>query len=428
MTGTARVGTILGERTRELISNSPFRRLYAGHAASKVGDELYFLAAMWLVYVLTGSTLFTGVTAFLARFPGAIGFLVGPIVDRAPLRRLLVSAELIQAGVVVLVPVAWALNLTSVWIVLAVVGTLAMLERFSGPAQNAAIPRLVEDKNLVRANSLAAAGDRAIGAGAQAVGGALIALVGAVALFAVNAGTFVVSSLFFGLTVIPATEKSGTVPGAGEYVEDIRDGVSVLRQSVVGHMLVGAALAGVFTGMTTAVLPAFADTFGSAGTYGLLLASMTVGTFIGTLSASRLETVPFGQVTAGGFFVAALCWASAVLVAWPPLTLVLFGLAFVPVGIYNVLVSATLQSGVPETLLGRVTSTVGSVTAVVGPTGMLVGGILGDVLGSQVVVLASAVGFGLIGSYWLLVPSLRTFPPVEGVELDSFARETGQGA
>lgn len=421
MTGRALATRFVGDQTLELFANTQFKRLYTGHAASKVGDELYFVAAMWLVYVLTGSTLYTGIAAFLARFPAAVGFLVGPVVDRAPLRRLLVGAELAQATVVVLVPLAWLMDRLSVWLLLAVVGTVAVLERFSGPAQNAAIPRLVADRNLVRANALASAGDRAIGASAQAAGGALVALLGAVALFALNAVTFVVSALFFATTVIPRTEKSGTAPSAHEYVEDVLEGVTLLRESVVGHMVVGAALAGAFTGMTTAVLPAFADAFGGAGTYGLLLASMTVGTFCGTLAASRFETTPFGHVTAGGFLAAALCWTGAVVVAWPPLTFLLFGLAFVPVGIYNVLVQATLQSGVPETLLGRVTSTAGSVTAVVGPTGMLVGGVLGDFLGSSVVVLASAVGFGLIAGYWLLVPSLRRFPSVDAIEPGSFA-------
>lgn len=412
---------VVGEKTSELLGNTGFRRLYAGHAVSKVGDELYFVAAMWLVYVLTGSTLYTGIAAFLARFPAAIGFLVGPVVDRAPLRKLLVSAELAQAAVVLLVPLAWATDHLSAPVVLAVVGALAFLERFSGPAQNAAIPRLVKDGNLVRANSLASASDRAIGAGAKAAGGGLIALFGAVALFAVNAGTFVVSALLFAATAIPHTEKSGTVPTAREYADDVLEGIQLLRESVVGHMVVGAALAGAFTGMTTAVLPGFADAFGGAGTYGLLLASMTAGTFCGTVVASRFETVPFGRVTAGGFLVAACCWTGAVAVAWPPVTFLLFGLAFVPVGVYNVLVSATLQSGVPESMLGRVTSTAGSVIAVVGPSGMLLGGAFGDLLGESVVVVASAVGFALIAGYWLLVPGLRQFPSVDAIEPGSFA-------
>lgn len=421
MRGRGLPTAIIDDRSSELFSNTQFRRLYAGHVASKIGDELYFVGAMWLVYTMTGSTLYTGIAAFLARFPAAVGFLVGPVVDRAPLRRLLVSAELVQASVVVIVPLAWMTDRLSVWLIFGVVGTVAFLERFSGPAQNASIPRIVADKNLVRANSISAAGDRAIGAGAQAASGVLIAVVGAIALFAINTVTFVVSALCFAAMTIPATEKSGSVPSPRAYIDDVREGVTLLRESVVGHVVVGASLAAAFIGMTTAVLPGFAETFGGAGTYGLLLASMTVGTFCGTIVASRLETTPFGYVTGGGFLVAALCWVGAVTVAWPPATFLLFGFAFAPVGVYNVLVSATLQSGVPETLLGRVTSTAGSVTAVVGPSGMLVGGFLGDRLGSATVVLASAIGFGLIAGYWLLVPSLRQFPAVETVEPGSFA-------
>lgn len=412
---------LLGERTRELLTNTPFKRLYSGHAVSKIGDELYFVAGMWLVYVLTGSTYYTGLAAFLARFPAAVGFLVGPIIDRAPLRQLLVIAELAQALVVLVVPLAWATDRLSVWLVLAAIGAVAFFERFSGPAQNAAIPRLVADRNLVRANALASAGDRAIGATAQALAGAVIALFGAVFLFVTNAVTFVVSAAFFLVTAIPATDQSGTVPGVREYVADVYEGITLVRQSVVGHMVVGASLAGAFVGMTTAVLPAFADTFGGAEAYGLLIASMTVGTFCGTLGASRLERLPLGRVTTAGFAAAAVCWVGAVTVEWPPLTLVLFGVALVPVGAYNVLVSATLQSGTPERLLGRVSATTGSVTATVGPLGMLLGGYLGDVIGSKLVVFASAVGFGLLATYWFLVPSLRRLPSPVQVEPGAFA-------
>lgn len=413
------------ERTAELFENVEFRRLYAGHAVSKVGDELYFVAATWLVYALTGSTLYTGVAAFLARFPAAFGFLIGPVVDRAPLRRLLVGAELAQGGVVLAVPVAAALGHLDVPVVLAVVAAVATLERASGPAQNAAIPRLVADRNLVRANSIASSVDEAIGALSQAAAGALIALVGAVTLFAANAATFLASAVLFAATAIPPTERSGTVPDAGDYLADVREGVGIVRGSVVGHMVVGAALASAFVGMTSAVLPAYADTFGGAGTYGLLVAAMTVGSTCGAVVASAIEGVPFGRVTATGFTIAACCWLAAIAAGRLPATLLLFGLAFVPVGAYNVLVRASLQSGVPETMLGRVTSTAGSVTAVVGPVGMLLGGSLGEVIGSETVIVASAVGFALIAGYWASIPALRRFPAVADVDPGSFGDAPG---
>lgn len=411
----------LGERTVDLFGNVGFRRLYAGHAVSEVGDELYFVASMWLVYSLSGSTTLTGLAGFLSRAPGAIGFLFGPLVDRARLGRLLVGSELLQGAIVLAVPVAAAVDMLTVPVVLAVVPLLATLKRISGPAQNAAIPRLVDDRNLVRANSLTATSDRAIGAAARAAGGALIAAVGAVALFAINAVTFLVATLVFAAIAVPATEKGGSRPSAGEYLDDIREGVGIVRESAIAHMVAGAALASFFMGMTTAVLPAFAASFGGAGTYGLLLAAMTGGMLCGSLLASRLETVPLGRVTSVGFAVGAGCWFAAVVVGSVPVVVLCFGLAFVPVGSYNVLISASLQSGVPKETLGRVTATTGSVVSTVAPLGILLGGLLGDAVGSDVVVGASAVGFALIAAYWLSVPTLRRFPAIDGLERNAFA-------
>lgn len=416
---------LFSEKTRALLGNVGFRRLYAGHAVSEVGDELYFVAATWLVYSLTGSTVLTGLAGFLSRAPGALGFLFGPLVDRTPLRGLLVGSELAQAVIVLAVPVAAAMDALSVWVVLAVVPLLGTLKRVSGPAQNAAVPRLVDDDHLVRANSLVATSDRAFGAAARAGGGAVIALVGAVTLFGVNAATFVVSTAVFAVTAVPATDKEGTVPSVREYLRDIGEGVTIVRESAILHILAGAALANVFIGMTTAVLPAVADAVGGAGTYGLLLAGMTAGTLCGSVLASWLETVPLGRITTVGFALGAACWFGAVFVDWTPAVVVLFGAAFVPVGSYNVLVSASLQSGVPEETIGRVTATTGSVVSTVGPLGILAGGFLGSVMDPTFVVGAAAIGFAFLSVYWLVVPTLREFPAVDTLEPNSFAVGAG---
>lgn len=70
-----------GSKTAALLGNPGFRRLYAGRMVSRIGDKPYFVAAMWLVFELTGSTFFTGLAGFLARLPQATGFLFGPLVD-----------------------------------------------------------------------------------------------------------------------------------------------------------------------------------------------------------------------------------------------------------------------------------------------------------------------------------------------------------
>jgi hypothetical protein len=59
-----------------------FRRLFAGRVVTNVGDSLYFVAAMWLVYRLTGDPVYSGIAGFLTLAPAALQFLVGPLVDR----------------------------------------------------------------------------------------------------------------------------------------------------------------------------------------------------------------------------------------------------------------------------------------------------------------------------------------------------------
>lgn len=44
--------------------SSEFRRLFAGRVITNVGDCIYFVAAMWLVYELSGNVLYSDWPAF----------------------------------------------------------------------------------------------------------------------------------------------------------------------------------------------------------------------------------------------------------------------------------------------------------------------------------------------------------------------------
>lgn len=60
---------------------------------SFLGDGLYTIAAMWLVFDLTGSSTDTGLAGLLLRAPRLLKLFVGPLVDRSALGLLLVDAE-----------------------------------------------------------------------------------------------------------------------------------------------------------------------------------------------------------------------------------------------------------------------------------------------------------------------------------------------
>lgn len=405
---------------RRLLRNDAFRRLFFGRMTSLVGDAFYMVAAMWLVYELTGSTAYTGLAGALTRVPYAVGFLVGPVVDRVPLGRVLVLSEAVQGALVLAVPLAAALGHLTVAVVLAVMPLLALSNQFAGPAQTAALPRLVQDDLLVRANSAFAAGSKGVDAVANAVGGAIVALTGALALFVLDAVTFAAAALVFLSMRIPRTGTEADALDLHGYVADLRSGFALVGRSVVGHILLASLLANFLVGVTLAVLPAFADTFGGAEVYGLLLGGMAAGRLVGAVVASAFERVPFGRFTVVGFVLAGLLWVGAVHAQTTVLVVLAVVAARVPTGIYNVLVMATLQTGIPDDMLGRVIAVLGSATGVIVPLGLLLGGLAGDYHGSHAVVFASALGLLLAAAYWFIVPDLRRFPPVSDVSAGQF--------
>jgi hypothetical protein len=283
------------------------------------------------------------------------------------------------------------------------------------------LPRLVPDDSLVRANSADAVAPRTVDAVSQAVGGALVAAVGAVALFAVDAATYAVGALAFASLAVPARSRDDGSLDRSAYVADLREGVDLLAGSVAGKLLVGSLLVNLLTGVAFAVLPAFADAIGGPTTYGFLLSGLAVGSVLGSVVASGLDALPLGRTVVAGFVATAACWTAGVVAASPVATVVLLAASRVPVGVYNVSMLATLQTGVPDGLLGRVSATASSATSATLAGGLLVGGLVGDAVGVRTTMLATGAGAVVLAGYWLAIPSLRRFGPPTDVADGSFA-------
>jgi MFS family permease len=239
-----------------------------------------------------------------------------------------------------------------------------------------------------------------------------------VALYALDSLTFVVAvALFAGLRVPPADREQGK--GTEQtYLGDLLAGIGFVRGTVIAHLIGASLMANALLGITWAVLPAFADVIGGADTYGFLLAGISGGTLLGALLAGRFDGVPYGRLAIGGFGVAAVAWFGAIQLPWFVATVALLGVAFVPVGITNVVASTMLQRLVPDSLLGRVMALLGSMGTAAVPLGSLLGGVAGDVYGPVAVMQVGALGFLWIVAYVALLPSLRRLPaPIDVEEL-----------
>lgn len=88
-----------------IFKNRNFTLLFIGRIMTNIGDSLYAVAAMWLVYSLGGSTLYTGIAGFLSILPRIIQLFSGHDRPRAP-AVLLVYSQLFQAVLLLVVPLA----------------------------------------------------------------------------------------------------------------------------------------------------------------------------------------------------------------------------------------------------------------------------------------------------------------------------------
>lgn len=407
-----------------LRENVAFRRLFLGRLVTNAGDSLYLIASMWLVYELTGSTLYTGVAGFLLMVPQAFQFLTGPLVDRWRARRILVGTQAIQGVLVLVVPLAWWLDQLTVWLLLGLIPLLSMLNQFVYPTLNAVLPRLVEREELAGANAAFAAAYQGVDMAFNAIGGIVIALVGAVTLFLLDAVTFAAALVLFAGVNIPRIDSQPGADGtavdggreSGSYRRELATGVAYIRGTLLVPIVLSVTVANFAIGVTFAVLPGFADLRGGPAFYGLLMGAIAGGILVGAVVAPRLSGRSFGRLVVTSFPVAAGLWLAALLVPWTAATLALALVSTIAVGVYNVGVTTIRQTVVPDHLLGRVSSVSASAAGAATPVGALLGGLAGEALG--IVPVAMTVSFGILAMWvlYLAIPGLRGLPAVDRVE------------
>ena len=128
-----------------------FTALWVAAFVSLLGDRLHQVALAFLVLGITGSPLAVGLVFVAATLPNLLlGPIAGALVDRWDLKRTLVASDLLRAVLVVLIPVAAAVDIRLVY---PLVFLLTCVSIFFRPARAAVLPRLVREEDLLTANS-----------------------------------------------------------------------------------------------------------------------------------------------------------------------------------------------------------------------------------------------------------------------------------
>jgi len=131
-----------------------FNIFLIGQLFSKLGDALYTFTIPWISYELTHSVIVMGSMFAVSVLPIVLfGPIIGILVDRWDRRRLMMFADITRAILVAFVPFMQMLGILQLWQLYVVSFLLAGLSLLFDVSIVAAIPHIVRNEDLTKANA-----------------------------------------------------------------------------------------------------------------------------------------------------------------------------------------------------------------------------------------------------------------------------------
>ncbi len=346
-----------------------FRLLWTGEIFSEIGSNITLVAVLLQVDALTRDPAAVGLIGLVQLVPlMAASLFGGSWIDRYDRRRLLLFAQIAQAGAASLLLVGATLDHTPLALIYVAAGLVAGLSGFSLATRSAMTPSLVPADRLPSALALNQVMWNTAQIVGPALGGLIVALLGfgwAYALDVVSfAGTIGAVLL---MQPRPPVPDSPADPLAEPVVEPevevlgswrrLGEGFSYLRSKPVLQATFLIDLFAMIFGMPRVLFPVLARTTfgGGPALAGLLFASVSVGAVIAALTSGWVHRV---RRQGPAIVTAVIVWGLAIAGFGLVGDRVLLALGFLALAgaadvISAVFRSTILQATVPNTLRGR---------------------------------------------------------------------------
>lgn len=271
-----------------LLRHRPVLVLWLSTTLSVLGDRLYQLAVMWVVYETTGSSVWMGIAAVVESLPYTVLGTVG----RRFVARFASFGRLgwLDAGRAVVgcaVPLLWVPGDRGLVVLLVLVFLLGALGALFDPNLSSQVPGLVKPAEVHSATALLDLTFRITAIAGPGSVGLILLAVSEVQLFALDGATFAVSAVAMWWLRSYARRTAVAVPvaaGAEPAAATAPAALPVLRREPEVAMAIGLHGLGFYVAAvsTVGLPPLLAVELGQgAGGYGLVLAATGVGSLIG---------------------------------------------------------------------------------------------------------------------------------------------------
>ncbi len=390
--------------------NRDFLLLWQGQFVSMLGSQAFSVAMIFWIKRQTDSASLLGLGMLSQWVPAILlGPFGGTLADRMSRRLILILADVVRgiaaialAALVLLEPGRSGLILAGLLVLSAIMG---VCDAFFRPAISAALPDLVPEKDVTRANSanrLALDVSTFLG---QGLGGVFFRIIGPGILFLIDGITYLFSAFteaFIRMPPPPPVARKASWRAAGaDFWRELKLGLRyVASRKGLRYLLFLAPLDSLFIVTIVVLLPFFVEDFLRVAPdwYGFLVAAFGAGSFIGSIVAGatnatgRLRTWAYLSC-AMGFGVAAIGLGLA---RSPWVTMALIFAAGVMGGFNTIHALSLAQVTTPPELRGRVLGLFETLGLSAMPIAAGAAGVVADLLDRNIPLVYYGCGVALI--------------------------------
>ncbi|MGG3191078.1 MFS transporter [Priestia megaterium] len=358
-----------------LLKIRPFSMLIIGSLLSNLAQSLAVVTIIWFIYQKTGSPWFIALSLISLELPAILlGPIWGTLLDRSSIVKLMNIANLSRALLFIFLIFTTLNNTLSTFVFFLLLALSSSLAPIVRSGENMLVVKIVDEKQLIAANSLMNIQFDF----AYVIGPILGGIIATTSLgntsFIVNALLFTIASFLFLFVKVPKTTSISTDnPYISQrfknWLKDLYEGINFIfkNKSIAALISLNFLWNFLIWGTAPTLLPLFTQYQINAGAtgYGILMAASSLGIIIGSLIIGMYKTkinplkLVFISVGLHGFAYTLL--ASPFNLGVAVAILIFSGAISAPAMIYN---RTILQTWVPQEKHGRVftvSSTAGAI-------------------------------------------------------------------
>jgi MFS family permease len=362
--------------------NSIFTRFFLGDFLGKVADQYFIVLLPFIALSIIDNPIVLSAILIC----NAIGRIImlpfgGILSDRFRPQLLLFANNFIQSAGLIILLLTWFVGSQNLILLGIVALVFGITDGVSLPAGGSITPRIVEKKDLLKANGLISGVEQLTAILGSVLAGFVIAKGGILGGIICSLVIYILSAFSYGTILNIKTEDSSKKKNKLSWWQDFKEGVQEARQNgVVRTVLIFSSTSNIFvTGaVSIGLLLLFKNKFGlGSDIYGLSALFFGLGFFLGLPFLNKLKRIKYpGKFIFLTSFLYLLVFITFALASSVWVIFLALTICGVVVLFDSTITNTWLQTSINSQILGRISSLIIFATIAVDPVGQALAGFI----------------------------------------------------